>query len=88
VAYEIEIHSSAQRSMRRLPSDVRASICDAIDGLADEPRPRGCEKVKGADRTWRIKVRRDYRVVYEVDDDGRVVRVTRVGNRSDIYRGM
>jgi mRNA-degrading endonuclease RelE of RelBE toxin-antitoxin system len=34
----------------------------------------------------RVLKRGDYRVVYEVDHASRIVRVTRIGDRKDIYR--
>ena len=57
----------------------------AIQALARNPRPAGCSKLTGADNDWRIRVG-DYRVVYEIADDVRVVRVNRVRHRREVYR--
>ncbi|MDQ3637697.1 MAG: type II toxin-antitoxin system RelE/ParE family toxin [Actinomycetota bacterium] len=57
---------------------------EAIEGLREEPRPPGCRKLSDREG-WRLRVG-VYRVIYEVDDDQRVVTVLQVGHRRDIYR--
>jgi len=54
--------------------------------LAQTPRPRGTEKVRGAD-LWRIR-QGDYRIVYAVDDDRQLVTVVRIGRRPEINRSL
>jgi mRNA interferase RelE/StbE len=53
--------------------------------LADNPRPPGCRKLVGSKNDWRIRVG-DCRVLYEIADAIRVVRVNRVRHRRDAYR--
>ena len=60
-------------------------ILSAIEGLADDPRPSGCRKIRGSKNLWRIRIG-DYRVVYSVDDTPRVVDIVVVRHRSDAYR--
>jgi mRNA interferase RelE/StbE len=55
-----------------------------MEALADAPRPQGCSKLTGRD-AWRIRVG-DYRIIYEIFDDRRVVIVVVVGHRKDAYR--
>jgi mRNA interferase RelE/StbE len=64
----------------------RTRISKAIHLLGSEPRPRGVTKLTGAE-LYRIHVG-DYRVVYAIDDTIRVVSVTSVGHRRDIYRNV
>jgi mRNA interferase RelE/StbE len=56
----------------------------AIDGLGDDPRPRGVTKLAGRD-DLRIRLG-DYRVVYAVDDNKRFVLVARIAHRREVYR--
>ncbi len=56
----------------------------AIDALAENPRPRGAEKLAARD-DLRIRVG-EYRVVYAVDDEARRVLVSRIAHRRDVYR--
>ena len=63
---------------------LRDRIRSVIDGLAMDPRPTGVVKLAGRD-DYRIRVG-DYRVVYAVDDDERMVLVARVAHRREVYR--
>ena len=60
-------------------------VMDRVRGLADDPRPPGCEKLAGMANAWRTRSG-NYRVVYTVDDRAQVVTVTRVGHRREAYR--
>jgi len=50
------------------------------------PRPRGVEKIR-ATELWRIR-EGDYRLVYHINDEEKIVTVVRIGHRRDIYRGL
>ena len=82
--YEIRLHRDAARAFRRLHGPLRDRIRDAIDALAEEPRPRGAVKLAGRD-DYRVRVG-DYRIVYAVDDAQRLVLVAKVAHRRDVYR--
>ncbi len=83
--YEVLIERRAEREMRALSRALFNRIARAISALGSEPRPPGCRKLTGSDRDWRVRIG-DYRVVYEIDDTKRVVRVFRVRHRKDAYR--
>ena len=83
--HEILLSSRAQRDLRGLPPDVFERIIPAIRGLARAPRPKGCRKIVGSHSDWRLRVG-DYRVVYEIDDAERTVRIMYVRHRRDAYR--
>ena len=71
--------------MKRLSPEVRARVVPSILALATNPRPAGCRKLAGGKSDWRIRVG-DYRVVYEIADEVRIVRVNRVRHRREVYR--
>jgi mRNA interferase RelE/StbE len=50
-----------------------------------EPRPQGAEKLAGRQHLYRIR-QGDYRVIYSVNEQDRVVDVIKVGHRRDVYR--
>jgi mRNA interferase RelE/StbE len=52
--------------------------------LADIPRPAGCKKLTGHRDLWRIRVG-DWSVLYTIDDSVRLVRVTRIAHRREVY---
>lgn len=81
---EIRLVPAAAREFRRLQGSVRERVRAAIDGLAVDPRPVGCQKLAGRD-DFRIRVG-DHRVVYAVDDTERLVIVARIAHRREVYR--
>jgi mRNA interferase RelE/StbE len=84
VSYTVVIGRRAQASLGGLPARDDARIRDAMRELRDNPRPSGCRKLTGRDG-WRLRAG-DYRVIYEIDDAARVVRVIAIGHRRDVYR--
>jgi len=83
--YRVFIKRSAQKEIRDLPNKkTRRALVARIQALADDPRPRGCVKLTGADK-YRIR-QGTYRILYTIDDDGIVVSVVRVARRSAAYR--
>ena len=83
--YRVLLERSAERDLGRLSSEVHHRVIVAIQSLAANPRPPGCRKLAGSKSDWRIRVG-DYRVIYEIADAIRVVRVNRVRHRREVYR--
>ncbi|HEY8748599.1 MAG TPA: type II toxin-antitoxin system RelE/ParE family toxin [Tepidisphaeraceae bacterium] len=83
--YQVLLERLAERGLRRLSAAIHERVIEAIRSLAKDPRPSGCRKLAGTKNDWRIRVG-DYRVVYEIADAVRVVRVHRVRHRRDVYR--
>ena len=84
-SFRIEWRRSTKKDLRKLPPKEVARIFEAVETLADEPFPFGVEKLKGSEHSYRIRVG-DYRVVYEVFADLKLVEIERVKNRKDVYR--
>jgi mRNA interferase RelE/StbE len=84
--YKIELRRLAQRSLDKLPARDFNTVLSAVKSLADSPRPKGVEKLKGVG-LWRVR-QGDYRVVYSIDDTQRLVVIVRVGHRREIYRSL
>ena len=82
--YAIDIKPSARRELENLSDNLIARLVPKIDALAANPRPSGCRKLRGYKDLWRIRVG-DYRIVYLVDDDRKMVSVTRVAHRRDVH---
>lgn len=55
-------------------------LIEAIDALADEPRPRSAARL-GASDLYRLRQER-YRVVYEIDPESAVVRIRHIGRHA------
>jgi mRNA interferase RelE/StbE len=87
VAYTVQLVKTAVREYDKLPAKIKRRIDEAFEELEQNPRPPGCKKLTEAQGVYRIRVG-DYRVLYEIDDDQRVleVLVVKISNRADVYR--
>jgi len=83
--HTVDFAPSAERAMRRLPTEIQKRLVMAAEGLGDKPRPQGVKKLSGEHDVWRVRVG-PYRMVYEIDDRGRQVTILRVAHRKDAYR--
>ena len=84
-SFDLQWRASTKKDLRGLrPHDV-SRIVAAVEKLADEPLPHGSQKLSGSERTYRIRVG-DYRVMYELRRDAKVVEIQRVRHRKDVYR--
>ena len=84
--YKIELRRRAQRALDKLPKADFQAVVEVIKDLPQTPRPRGIEKVKGTG-LWRIR-QGDYRIIYAIDDNQRLVTVLRIGHRREIYKSL
>lgn len=83
--YRVLLERAAEKDLSRLSSEAHERVIAAIQELATNPRPPGCRRLTGTKKDWRIRVG-DYRVVYEIADTIRIVRVNRVRHRREVYR--
>jgi mRNA interferase RelE/StbE len=83
--YKVLLERSAEKDLAGLPTGIHNRVIETIRSFANEPRPPGCRKLAGSKSDWRVRVG-DYRIVYEIADEIRVVRVYRVRHRRDVYR--
>jgi mRNA interferase RelE/StbE len=83
--YRVLLERAAEKDLSRLSAGMHDRVIAAIQALAINPRPPGCRKLAGSTSDWRIRSG-DYRVVYEITDRIRVVRVNRVRHRREVYR--
>jgi mRNA interferase RelE/StbE len=84
-SFNLQWRASTRKDLRGIPRDDVSRIVAAVAKLADEPLPHGSEKLSGSERTYRIRVG-DYRIVYELLRDARIVEIQRVRHRKDVYR--
>jgi mRNA interferase RelE/StbE len=82
--YNVVITRGASRDLDRLDRAVLTRVAREIDALSTEPRPAGCRKLVNQASLWRVRVG-DWRVLYEIDDAARTVRVVAVRHRSRAY---
>jgi mRNA interferase RelE/StbE len=83
--YRVFLERTAEKDLNRLSPEIQDRLIAAIRALGNNPRPAGCRKLAGGKNDWRIRVA-DYRVIYEIADAIRIVRVNRVRHRREVYR--
>jgi mRNA interferase RelE/StbE len=74
----------AQKDLDGFSGRLLSRFEKIILGLYDEPRPHNSKKLSGGSR-WRIRVG-DYRILYDIDDSQKVVKVYRIAHRKEVYR--
>jgi mRNA-degrading endonuclease RelE of RelBE toxin-antitoxin system len=85
-AFAIAWTAAARRALTRLPEKVATSVVEFLHGsLAEAPHRVGKPLKLGLEGLHSAH-RGDYRVIYRIDDDHRLVTVTVIEHRSDIYR--
>jgi len=83
--YEIYLENSAEKDLRKLPAASFKTIIIKIKTLADNPHPSGSIKIKDSDKFWRIRIG-NYRVIYEINDSSKIIKIYKIRHRKDAYR--
>ncbi|MFB0515078.1 MAG: type II toxin-antitoxin system RelE/ParE family toxin [Candidatus Neomarinimicrobiota bacterium] len=83
--YELLIKPSAVKEIELIDGKrVRRRVVQRIRELAEDPRPKGCEKL-ARQECYRLR-QGPYRIVYAVDDEQHTVLIVKVGHRKEVYR--
>jgi mRNA interferase RelE/StbE len=90
LGYSVEFDPDAMKDLKKLDRPIQQRLVGFLkDRVAtlDDPRSIG-EALSGAKlgQYWKYRVG-DWRIVCDIQDQRIVVRVLRVGNRKEIYRG-
>ena len=84
MSYRVIIPKPVLKQLDSLPNIIHDRIFEEAKKLEDNPRPPGCLKLTGR-TAWRVKVG-DYRIIYEINDQERVVMLVTIGHRKEVYR--
>ena len=84
-SYNVQLMPQAQKDLDDLSGEMLARLEKIIMGLYDQPRPSKTKKLVGSGSRWRIRVG-DYRILYEIDDSLRQVKIFRIAHRKEVYR--
>ena len=83
--YEILLERNAERDLKKLSKDMFDRVVLGIKSLAQNPKPHGVRKIVGSKNDWRMRIG-EYRVIYEIDEDVKAVKVMRIRHRREAYR--
>ena len=82
--YRVIIERRVSKEIENLPDELLQQVIDTIGRLKHNPRPYNVKKLVNRDG-WRIRIG-DYRVLYTIDDDKKLVAIYRVKHRREAYR--
>jgi mRNA interferase RelE/StbE len=85
MAFRIEWKKSTRKDLRKLPASTAERIVETVESLAENPFPHGVEKLSGSEHAYRIRLD-DYRIVFEVVTESKLVEIQRARHRKDVYR--
>ena len=83
--YSVEFARSARKEIEALDPQVADRIIKRIESLVYDPRPTGVVKLKGTVDQWRIRIG-EWRVVYRIDDREKLIDISAVRHRREVYR--
>ena len=75
---------TAEKELARLSNELRLRLGRAIRLLEDDPIPPSAKRLKGR-REFRLRVG-DYRVLYVIEHETRVLTISAIGHRREVYR--
>ena len=83
--YEVLLERRAERDLKKLSQAMFYRVIPQIKELSENPRPSGCRKITGSKNDWRIRIG-DYRIIYEIDEKEKAVKVMRIKHRREVYK--
>ena len=82
--FKVLVENSAEKDLKKLPRENILRISKALQELSLDSRPAGCKKLINTANRWRIRVG-DYRIVYEIYDETKIIRIFRIRHRKEVY---
>lgn len=85
--YKIELAKAVYKDLAKISAEIAEHIQLKVhNDLALDPKGSECKRLKGKKYTpyWRYRVR-DYRVLYQAFEQEKIIFITRVKHRSDLY---
>ena len=84
MSWTVEVQRPAEKELGALSPQIRERIANVLRAMKDDPFPHGVKKLK-AREGHRIRVG-DYRILFRVDRDARIIWVAAIGHRKEVYR--
>ncbi len=86
MSFEIQLSTRAYKFFKKIPRDVYIRLINKIEELAENPFPTGVKRIFGREeKLFRIRVG-DYRILYEIFPDKKVILIVNIDKRSKVYK--
>ena len=83
--YKVILKPSIEKDLRVIPKLFNRKIIECIESLGKEPFPRQSIKLSKAEHLYRIRIG-DYRIVYEVNKNSKLIIINYIRHRSQVYK--
>jgi len=77
--------NKAERHLKHIPEPFRKRTYDFACSLADNPYPRGLEKLTDRDNTYRLRAG-GYRVVWFIEEKRGLIHIVNIDKRPQAYQ--
>ena len=84
MAYRVIIKRSAEKELDTLQKDIQRRIIARLLALEGNPRPHGIKRLQG-ENAYRLRTG-EYRVLYTIDDEEKIVTIFTIGHCREVYR--
>ena len=85
--WQIVVRRKARRVLARLPADLQNRMVQAIDDLAQNPRPIQSKRLVGTDDLYRIRVG-SWRIIYTIQDEQLLILIITIAPRGQVYKNV
>jgi len=86
-SFKILWKKSTERDIREIDPNQVPRLIEVIESLAQDPYPRQCHKLRGAEKLYRIRIG-DYRVIYEVNTEEKTIIIYYIRHRREAYKEL
>jgi mRNA interferase RelE/StbE len=83
--YKLRLEKHATKALKKISEPVKSRIINALEEMAQDPFPSDIKALQGE---WKGFYRRrvgDFRIIYSVDSDIKIVSVESIVDRKDAY---
>lgn len=85
MTFKVKYSNRAIKFLRKIGANDAKRVFEKIERLTREPLPRETKKIVGSDSLFRVRVG-DYRILYEVDSNYRIIGIVNIDNRDKAYK--
>ncbi|GFM38493.1 type II toxin-antitoxin system RelE family toxin [Desulfovibrio psychrotolerans] len=84
MTYEVHLHKSALKTLKKMDGTLRRCILNKIEHLKRDPRPYDCKKLSGSDM-YRVRSG-NFRILYTIEDKKLIVLIVAIRDRKEAYK--
>ena len=83
--FVVRLINAAQRDYDKLRKSVQNRIIAQLTRLQENPYPPYSMKLSGRRDAYRVRVG-DHRVLFSINEETRIIWITRIAHRREVYR--